>query len=421
MSYLKKIFNPEFADNFDQDLAHKLFLFSAISISIATLSMAVVYFIYNLTEIGYVQFATSIVSGLAILLYYKTKSLSIPMHLIILVFLVTSIYRISKMGGIEAPTFYTIFLVPLYSGFVLGFKSGVFWTVIYLIMAVCFHYATIHGYKIESSYTPSSLAAARIYVIIFSNLFCLSLVFAIRFFINRGKILLQKEKEEKSHLLKIISHDLSAPLTSLSLSLQLIKDRNEPLYIDKAFKALDSINTMIKDIKNFEAIKSGKQILVKRAVTWGQIFDELLFINNSALQSKKITLSLPKEHLEDFIYIDQNILVYQILNNLLSNAIKFSFSGGKIDFFLTMKENKYLFTITDFGIGIPKNLLKEIFSTSSKTNRIGTSGEKGTGFGLPLVKSYIEILSGKIFIQSSSIDENPKQCGTIITIELPVN
>lgn len=421
MSYLKKIFNPEFADNFDQDLAHKLFLFCAISISLATLSMAVVYFIYSLTEMGYIQLATSLVSGFAILFYYKTKSLSLPMHLIIFIFLVTSIYRISKMGGIEAPTFYTIFLVPLYSGFVLGSKSGVFWTVIYLIMSVSFHYATIHGYKIESSYTPTSLAAARIFVIIFSNLFCLSLVFAIRFYISKGKILLQNEKEEKSHLLKILSHDLSAPLTSLSLSLQLIKDRSDPLYIDKAFKALDSINSMIKDIKNFESIKSGKQILVKRATTWGQIFDELLFINSSSLQNKKIILSLPKNHLEDFIYTDQNILVYQVLNNLLSNAIKFSFSGGKIEMFLITKDDKYLFTITDFGIGIPKNLLKEIFSTSSKTNRIGTSGEKGTGFGLPLVKSYIEILSGKIFIQSASIDENPKQSGTVITIELPTN
>lgn len=421
MSYLKKIFNPEFADNFDQDLAHKLFLFCAISIAIATLSMAIVYFIYNLTEIGYIQLATSIVSGLAVLFYYKTKSLSIPMHLIMLVFLVTSIYRISKMGGIEAPTFYTVFLVPLYSGFVLGFKSGVFWTLIYLVMAVCFHYATIHGYKIESSYTPTSLAAARIYVIIFSNLFCLSLVFAIRFFINRGKLLLQNEKEEKSHLLKIISHDLSAPLTSLALSLQLIKDRNDPLYIEKAFKALDSINSMIKDIKNFEAIKSGKQILVKRATTWGQIFDELVFINNSALQNKKISLSLPKEHLEEFIYIDQNILVYQVLNNLLSNAIKFSFAGSKIEIFLVKKETKYLFTITDFGIGIPQNLLKELFSTSSKTSRIGTSGEKGTGFGLPLVKSYVEILNGKISVQSSSSEENSKHPGTTITIELPIN
>jgi signal transduction histidine kinase len=56
--------------------------------------------------------------------------------------------------------------------------------------------------------------------------------------------------------------------------------------------------------------------------------------------------------------------------------------------------------IEDHGIGIPKDLLPKIFKWSERTNRLGTNGERGTGFGLPLVKTCLEMMNANIRVES---------------------
>lgn len=97
----------------------------------------------------------------------------------------------------------------------------------------------------------------------------------------------------------------------------------------------------------------------------------------------------------------------------MSNAIKFSHNNSKINIEIKNKDQFIELIIEDFGIGIPKNILHDIFSFNSNTNRKGTNGEKGTGYGMPLIKKYTEVMDGSIKIDSI---ENK---GTIITLLLP--
>jgi signal transduction histidine kinase len=274
--------------------------------------------------------------------------------------------------------------------------------------------------EIQSNYSKESLNSAKIFILVISNVVCLNVIFSIKHFFNKAKQLVIKEKDERSHLLKIITHDMSSPLTNLNYQLQQLKTNENTEVYEKAVRSLNTISTMIKDIKNFEAIKSGKQVLIKQAVSWGQIFEEILFLNTDALAKKNIKLTVPESMSSEMLYTDQNILVYQILNNLISNAIKFSHNNSEIIISLENKGESYLLKIKDFGIGIPKNMLSEIFQSNLKTTRQGTLGEKGTGFGLPIVKSFVELINGQISITSHCEQDQTSIRGATVTLEIPI-
>ena len=230
---------------------------------------------------------------------------------------------------------------------------------------------------------------------------------------------LKKEIEERSQFLRAISHDLATPLTSLQLALQQIRGEENRELIYKSQKALEAITSMIKEIKDYEAVKSGKKILIQQPLTWGQVFEELDFTCNDLAKEKNIIINYPTNLNSELFHSDQTILVYKILSNLLSNAIKFSYHHTQIHIRLKLSGNFYFLTFEDTGIGIPKEILQHIFSFYKKTNRLGTEGEKGTGFGLPIVKSYLELLGGTISIETREESQFPKNHGSSITISVP--
>ena len=96
-----------------------------------------------------------------------------------------------------------------------------------------------------------------------------------------------------------------------------------------------------------------------------------------------------------------------MLGNILSNAIKFSHIGGEIKIIVKNVDDSFIeILISDKGIGMPPDLVKSIFSATKPTTRKGTLGEKGTGFGMPLVKLFMDIYDAKIFVNSKMDKEN---------------
>jgi signal transduction histidine kinase len=74
--------------------------------------------------------------------------------------------------------------------------------------------------------------------------------------------------------------------------------------------------------------------------------------------------------------------------------------------------------IRDYGVGIPDSIMEKIFSIDRMSTRFGTQGEKGTGFGLPLVKKFITEYGGGIDIQSKDESSHPNAHGTSVTLHL---
>lgn len=89
-----------------------------------------------------------------------------------------------------------------------------------------------------------------------------------------------------------------------------------------------------------------------------------------------------------------------ILRNLLSNAVKFTKPGGKIIISLEEKEDDFIFSVKDHGVGIKKADMEKLFRIDKSYSTKGTNNEQGSGLGLILCKEFIEKHGGHIEVES---------------------
>ena len=142
------------------------------------------------------------------------------------------------------------------------------------------------------------------------------------------------------------------------------------------------------------------------------IIQSIMIMKNKA-DKKNISIDINIE--EDInIYGDESVMVNSIFNNLLTNAIKFSNKGENILITALKKKDFVEIIFKDNGIGIPEEIIRNIFNVKKSNSRQGTDGESGTGFGMPLVKKFINEFNGSIDIESSI------NIGTSIIIHLPL-
>ncbi len=120
-----------------------------------------------------------------------------------------------------------------------------------------------------------------------------------------------------------------------------------------------------------------------------------------------------KKKKDTFVFADKEMISI-VIGNSLSNAIKFTPRNGKINISATQKIDNITIAVSDTGIGIPENELKDLFKTGTKYKQPGTENEQGTGLGLILCKEFVEKNDGGISVQRQ-ID-----IGSVFKFWLPV-
>ena len=223
-----------------------------------------------------------------------------------------------------------------------------------------------------------------------------------------------KEKAEsaaqaKSEFLANMSHELRTPLNAiLGFCEILIEDATE-LKQDGVVSDLEKIHTsgidllaLINDILDLSKIE------VKKIDINISSFEMKNLVNSvkttlepyAKINRNNIQINLPKKSI---VVSSDELKIRQILFNLLTNACK---NSEESDINLTItretvkKINYIAFKVQDFGVGIPKNKMKEIFEPFNQGNIIDNSKLKGTGLGLTISKTYSELLGGYIHVKS---------------------
>ncbi len=165
-------------------------------------------------------------------------------------------------------------------------------------------------------------------------------------------------------------------------------------------------------------LETGKKKLDMEEIIFGDIIKDLALIFEEKLMDKNIALVwLPDD--ETTTLVAENISFrMSVLYNLLSNAITFSPRGSRIEIRCREINSQTRIDLRDYGSGIPRELRENLFSTTHQTNRIGTEGESGTGFGMPLVQFYISLYGGSISFVTKTKDESLTDLGTTFTIIL---
>jgi len=229
-----------------------------------------------------------------------------------------------------------------------------------------------------------------------------------------ARLILSKEKAEESDRLKSaflanMSHEIRTPMNGILGFAELLKEpdltgEQQQDYIEIIEKSGARMLNIINDIVDISKIESGQmKVLLKETNVNEQLeFIYKLFyreIEQKGLHfSIKKSLSLP----EAIIETDREKL-YAILTNLVKNAVKYT-DRGSIEFGYDLVETRHAlslqFFVKDTGIGIPKDRQETIFERFMQADIVDKMARQGAGLGLAISKAYVEMLGGKIGVES---------------------
>lgn len=228
---------------------------------------------------------------------------------------------------------------------------------------------------------------------------------------NESELIVAKEKAEqasrlKSNFFTSISHELRTPLVGILGFAEILRDEiKKPQFSDMAEMILSSgkrLMETLNSVLDLSKIEANKLELKYSEVDLNIFVDENLKLFKSIGAKKGLSVLAKKSKKDVYAYVDEQLL-FQILNNLISNAIKYTHNGTiTIEVKIINKDKKDFASITvmDTGIGIKKENLKNIFEEFRQVSEGLSRQFDGTGLGLTITKRFIELMSGKIIVNS---------------------
>lgn len=226
---------------------------------------------------------------------------------------------------------------------------------------------------------------------------------------NEMAIKLKELDQLKDDFVSSVSHELRSPLSAISGYVELLSSKPlEQIMPEKRSKAFGIIREstlrlakFINDILDMAKIKAGRIDLHKQAFDVRAAIEELFGLFMPLFEKKRIEAKVDVPITLAPVLADGE-KIKQVLTNLISNAIKFTPENGKIAIVAKEVERLVAISVSDTGIGIPKEYHHEIFERFKQVRgpREKAISAKGTGLGLAIAKGIVEAHSGKIWVES---------------------
>lgn len=229
---------------------------------------------------------------------------------------------------------------------------------------------------------------------------------------------LEELDRAKDELISTVSHELRTPLTSVRGYLELL-DAGDlgPLSAHSAravrimTRNVERLDTLVENLLQLSA-QGAAPALDLHPVDLRAVVAECHSSLAPQLASNGLVLSVTATPDLRPVLGDRG-LVEQVLLNLLSNAVKFTPAGGRVSVDLANAGAGVVLTVTDTGVGIPEDELESVFSRFFRSTLSVASGIPGTGLGLAVTKSIIELHGGRVGVMSTV------EVGTAVRVELP--
>jgi two-component system sensor histidine kinase/response regulator len=211
------------------------------------------------------------------------------------------------------------------------------------------------------------------------------------------------ESRQRSNLLHILCHDMANPIAAVRGFVHLLNadcDESQQELLDLASTALESANGIIVQVRETLALAEGKRSLTLEPLTLSALVEESVAILDERFRDKSIQVVIELED-DGPVLAEKISFINSVLNNLLTNAVKFSDPGGTVTLRSRAVESGVELVVEDQGIGMSPELAASVFDFSSSTSRVGTMGEEGTGYGMPLLKGFMDAYGGDVTIESN--------------------
>jgi signal transduction histidine kinase len=252
---------------------------------------------------------------------------------------------------------------------------------------------------------------------------------------KNAKIAAEAALRTKSEFLANMSHELRTPLNHILGFTELILDKKvgelnelQEEYLNDVHSSGIHLLSLINDILDLSKIEAGRLEYKPAQIPIREILASSLIMIKEKAMKRNITISKELGDIPESIHADDTNLK-QILYNLLSNAVKFTPNGGSIHLAAKRLSNADLpakndkasleeyvqISIKDSGIGLKKENLTKIFQPFEQVENSSSRQFQGTGLGLSLAKSLVELNGGKIWAESDG-----EGLGSVFSFSLPV-
>ncbi len=223
--------------------------------------------------------------------------------------------------------------------------------------------------------------------------------------------LAEQASRAKTTFLNNMSHDIRTPMNAIigftALASTHIDNKERVLdYLGKIGQSSNHLLSLINDILDMSRIESGKVNIKEKPENLAEILHSLRDIIQADVHSRQLDFFIDTvDVIDENIYCDR-LRLNQILLNILSNAMKFTAPGGTVSMRITEKSvshagyASYEFFIKDTGIGMSPEFVKTIFEPFTRERSSTVSNTQGTGLGMAITKTIVDIMGGTIEVSS---------------------
>ena len=240
--------------------------------------------------------------------------------------------------------------------------------------------------------------------------------------IEEALVQAEKANKAKSRFLSNMSHDIRTPMNAIIGFATLAQNDASDVdlvqsYLGKILSASKHLLSLINDVLDMSRIESGKIQIQEDEVSLQEVISEVENLIQPMAEEKNQEFIVKTNITNNYIYCDK-LRLNQVLINLLGNAIKFTPIKGTIildihqEMVAPFGYGVYIFEVKDTGIGIAGEFLGKIFQAFEREKGTTIGGIQGTGLGLSITKSIVEMMGGKIVVESE-VDK-----GTVFTVKV---
>ena len=240
--------------------------------------------------------------------------------------------------------------------------------------------------------------------------------------LKKAAELAKNANEAKTRFLFNMSHDIRTPMNAIIgfsglLEKNLQNGEKAKEYLGKICSSGNLLMTIINQILEIARIESGTIALQLKAEDINAVFHTVNTVFEEDIRKKNLQYSADLDVYHTFIFCDR-VKLQEIMLNIISNAIKYTSDGHAVHVKIYEKNSenprkaRFIFTCEDTGIGMSEEYLPHIFEEFSREHTTTENKVAGTGLGLPIVKSMIELMGGSIQVEST------QGVGTKFTVDI---
>ncbi|MEH6947522.1 cell wall metabolism sensor histidine kinase WalK [Bacillus sp. JJ634] len=214
----------------------------------------------------------------------------------------------------------------------------------------------------------------------------------------------EKIEEERREFVANVSHELRTPLTTMRSYLEALADgawedkELAPSFLNVTQNETERMIRLVNDLLQLSKMDSKDYRLSKGWVNFNKFYDHIID-RFEMTKNDDITFvrDIPNENY--YVDIDEDKIT-QVLYNIISNSLKYSPEGGQVTFRIGTVESFIVVSISDQGVGIPKNVIDKIFDRFYRVDKARSRNLGGTGLGLAIAKEMVVAHGGRIWAES---------------------